>query len=69
MLSSSCCRRNPNPSPSPSPDPDQVRKLELLQEEFEALDRRLVKAEGLRTAKEEMLRDSQAELYKELTLT
>jgi hypothetical protein len=36
-----------------------VRKLELLQEEFEALDRRLLKAEELRTAKEDMLRESQ----------
>lgn len=43
----------------------EVRKLELLQEEFNVLDRRMARAEEHRFAKEEMLRDSQVELYTE----
>ena len=45
----------------------EVRKLEMLQEELDALDRRLVRADELRLAKEEMLRHAQVELYRERT--
>jgi DNA repair exonuclease SbcCD ATPase subunit len=43
----------------------EVRKLELLQDELEALDRRLARSEEIRGAKEEMLRDAQLELHQE----